>query len=146
IAVPDRHELRNHVFMLRERIIDIQRRKIDNDISYVLDLRAGVDPVLLLEKLAQYDQNVDESSRRQNLSMLRILEARIALFVACSGKLDAVSPLGTLCRGYSIALKLPEKIPVCSTHDVEKSDNIQVIVKDGKIKCSVVGKEGCEWK
>ncbi len=146
IAVPDRKELLNRVKMLRERIIEAQRRSIEENISHVTELKAGVDPGSFLRKLAQYTQYIDEINRRQESGIRRILEAKKNLFGAQTGKLDAVSPLRTLYRGYSIALKLPDKTLVGSIRDVERTDEMQIIVKDGKIKCGVNDKEECEWK
>jgi exodeoxyribonuclease VII large subunit len=54
--------------------------------------------------------------------------------------------LGTLSRGYSITLKLPEKTPVRSISEVDKNDEVEIIVNDGKIRCSVKNKEVCIWK
>ncbi|MBU4491674.1 MAG: exodeoxyribonuclease VII large subunit, partial [Euryarchaeota archaeon] len=61
-------------------------------------------------------------------------------------KLSAVSPLGTLARGYSITLKMPDRTLVRSIADVEKKDELEIIVNDGKIKSNVNDKEVCEWK
>jgi exodeoxyribonuclease VII large subunit len=79
-------------------------------------------------------------------SIEKLLETKTSAFKACAGKLDAVSPLGTFSRGYSIALKLPDKKPIRSISDVEKNDEIQILVNDGKIKCGVHDKEECKWK
>lgn len=78
--------------------------------------------------------------------MQRILEVKMSLFAAHAGKLDAVSPLGTLSRGYSITLKLPDKTLVRSIDDIEERGELQIIVNDGKIKCHVDDKEVCKWK
>jgi exodeoxyribonuclease VII large subunit len=74
------------------------------------------------------------------------MEVRTSLLNAHAGKLDAVSPLGTLLRGYSITLKLPDNTLVRSVADVEKRDELSIIVNDGKIKCGVNDKEVCKWK
>jgi exodeoxyribonuclease VII large subunit len=89
---------------------------------------------------------MDDIARRQALSVQRILEVKKSLFAAQAGKLDAVSPLGTFSRGYSITLKLPDKTLVRSIDDVEERDGLQIIVNDGIIKCHVDDKEVCKWK
>lgn len=146
IAVPDRAELANHINRLGDRLIENQRRNISDSINHISELKAGVEPRLLLERLSNYMQYTDEMTQRQILSLKRILESKTSLFNAHAGKLDAVSPLGTLLRGYSITLKLPEETLVRRIGDVEKKDELSIIVNDGKIKCKVNDKEVCTWK
>jgi exonuclease VII large subunit len=35
---------------------------------------------------------------------------------------------------------------VQSIEDVERSDEVSIIVSDGKIRCNVKDKEECKWK
>jgi exodeoxyribonuclease VII large subunit len=146
MAVPDRAELANHINRLGERLIDNQRRSISDTASHLSELEAGVEPRLFLERLADYMQYMDEMTQRQTLCVKRILETKKSVFNVHAGKLDAVSPLGTLLRGYSITLKLPGKTLVSSINDVEKKDELEIIVNDGKIKSRVNDKEVCTWK
>jgi len=146
IAVPDRRELHSHISRLSDRLIESQRLNIEDKMSRLSQLKAGIEPCLLLDRLSHHMQYIDELTRRQTLSIQRILEVKRSLFMAHAGKLDAVSPLGTLSRGYSIILKLPDKTIVRSTGDVEEKDELQIIVNDGKIKCYVTNKEVCKWK
>jgi len=121
IAVPDRLELTNHITRLGQRLIGNQRRFVTDRISHLSDLR-------------------------QKSSIGRLIDIKKALMDANAGKLNAVSPLGTLSRGYGITLKLPGKTLVQSIEDVERSDEVSIIVSDGKIICSVNDKEECKWK
>ncbi len=146
IAVPDRQELCNRISRLGDRLTEIQRRNINDKINYLAQLKASIEPGLLLDRVSHYMQYMDDIARRQTLNVQRILEVKRSLFVTHAGKLGAVSPLGTLSRGYSITLKLPDKTLVRSTDDVEERDELQLIVNDGKIKCHVDDKEVCKWK
>lgn len=146
IAVPDRQELYNQVMRLRELLIERQRRNIHDNSLHIDKLRRSADPHLYREKLSDHMQYLDDIAQRQVLSIKRSLETKTSQFGACTGKLDAVSPLRTLSRGYSIAMKYPEKTIVRWINDVEKNDEIQILVNDGKIKCGVKDKEECKWK
>ncbi len=146
IAVPDRQELANHINRLGDRIIENQRRSVSDLVAHVSELAAGVEPRVLMERIADNMQYIDEITQRQILSLKIIMESKKSLFNAHAGKLGAVSPLGTLLRGYSMTLKLPEETLVRSIGDVEKKDELSIIVNDGKIKCKVNDKEVCTWK
>jgi exodeoxyribonuclease VII large subunit len=146
IAVPDRQELYNKVMRLKELLIERQRRNIRDSSFRIDELRRSADPHLFQKKISDHMQYLDDLAQRQVLSMHRMLETRTSQFGACTGKLDAVSPLRTLSRGYSIAMKYPEKTLVRWISDVEKNDEIQILVNDGKIKCGVHDKEECKWK
>jgi exodeoxyribonuclease VII large subunit len=145
IAVPQKEELANQVNRLRDRLIENEKRYFSDLLSHISELRSKVNPSLLLERVAQYTQYVDELSQKQGTSFRRLLEVKQALLDADAVKLHAVSPLGTLSRGYSITLRLPKKMPVRSISDIEISDEISIIVNDGKIKCVVNDKEECKW-
>jgi exodeoxyribonuclease VII large subunit len=145
IAVPERQELLAHLSRFNDRLIQNQRLSISNWRSIIRDLKEKVDPGLLLDMLAENIQHLDELSQRQTKSIQRILEGKKAMVGICAGKLDTVSPLGTLSRGYSITLKLPESTLVRSIGDVAEKDNVQIIVNDGKIICEVRTKEVSKW-
>ncbi len=146
LVVPDRQELFSRISRLSDRLIENQRRSISDKITHVSELKAGVEPRLFLERLASYMQFIDELTQRQSLNIQRLLEVKRSLLNAHAGKLDAVSPLGTLARGYSITLKMPDRTLVRSINDVEKKDELEIIVNDGKIKSNVNDKEVCTWK
>lgn len=146
IAVPDRLEILNRIRRLNDRLIETQVRMINEKKSYLNDLKKRIDPAIFRERLAQHIQYIDELEQRELLSIRRIMEIKKAEFAARTGRLNAVSPLGTLSRGYSITLKLPGRTPVRSLSDVNKKDELEIIVSDGKIKCGVKNKEVCTWK
>jgi exodeoxyribonuclease VII large subunit len=146
IAVPQREELTNQISRLGDRLIENEKRYLNDMQSHISGLRSSVDPCLLLERVAQSMQYVDELAQKKTSGFGRLLEVKQALLDAYAGKLDAVSPLGTLSRGYSITLKLPHKTPVRCIADIEISDEISIIVNDGKIQCKVNNKEECKWK
>jgi exodeoxyribonuclease VII large subunit len=146
IAVPQREEITNQISRLGDRLIENEKRYLNDMQSHISGLRSRVDPCLLLERVAQSMQYVDELAQKKTSGFGRLLEVKQALLDAYAGKLDAVSPLGTLSRGYSITLKLPHKTPVRCIADIEISDEISIIVNDGKIQCKVNNKEECKWK
>lgn len=146
IAVPDRKEIYNQVIRLNDRLTDAQLNYLAGRQTVLNDLKKCADPGSFLKNLGDHIQHLDDLTQRQDLSMKRILEGKSASFGTMTARLDAVSPLGTLLRGYSIVLKLPGKDLITSIASVKKKDNIQIIVTDGRINCEVNDKEECKWK
>lgn len=146
IAVPERQELINQIQRLHDRLIESHVSYMKEKMSHLSELKTSIEPHLLKERLGHHMQYMDETSQRQTLIIKRILDGKRSLFQIHAGKLDAVSPIGTLSRGYCITLKMPDETLVCSINDIEEKDKAQIIMKDGKIKCNVYDKEGCTWK
>lgn len=146
IAVPDRQELLNHIIRLNEKMIVDMEYYINEKLSRVVELDKSVEPLRFMDKLDEHIQHIDELTERQVMGIKRIIEVKNALFNAQAGMLDAVSPLGTLVRGYSIVMKLPDMGLISSVKEVKKDDEIRIIVTDGKINCCVKDKEVCKWK
>lgn len=61
-------------------------------------------------------------------------------FISCTAKLDAMSPLKVLTRGYAMA-QTADGGMIHSVHQLSQGDPIRVTVCDGTILASVTGKE-----
>jgi exodeoxyribonuclease VII large subunit len=87
-------------------------------------------PESMLESRYQYLDN--------QLRLLRLLsEKRFDTFRKAAGlalsRLEALSPLAVLARGYSVARTSPDKKVVRSVTDVETGDLMETIVRDGSL-------------
>lgn len=145
IAVPDRQELFSNIIRLNGSLLWNMEYCINEKLSRVAELDKRVDPVLFMDNLDEHIRHIGELTGRQEMGIKRIIEVKNALFNARAGMLDAVSPLGTLVRGYSIVMKLPDMRLISSIKEVEENDNVRIIVTDGKINCCVKDKEVCKW-
>lgn len=72
----------------------------------------------------------------QNSIKLKIKEARTN-FIKEASKLDSLSPLKTLARGYSIVSNAESGRIVKSIKDVHKNDNIKIRLSDGEINGTI---------
>ncbi len=61
-------------------------------------------------------------------------------FQTVLGKLNALSPLQVMERGYSLAYKEDELIK--SVSQIEEKDQVEVKLKDGVLTCEVLEKRG----
>ena len=87
------------------------------------------------QKINEYYINID--MKIKNMEMIiqsKIREAKLKA-INYTEKLDALSPLKTLTRGYSIVEK--EGNLLKSTKQVHKNDHINIRLEDGKITAIV---------
>lgn len=85
-----------------------------------------------IENLAQqYRQRIDELTRQLFFKARHQLYVNKERFGNCLGKLDALSPLAILSRGYSITLKLPGEKLIKNTKQIKKGDIIKTKLHKG---------------
>jgi exodeoxyribonuclease VII large subunit len=139
IVVPRKSELLDQVIDLEAQLLRCMRRKLElakeNWRGFVKRL---ADPE---RKLRETQQRVDDLSvdlLRRFRDRLRQCKDRLA---QGSGRLDALSPLAVLDRGYSIAHKLPEDTLVRDAASLSDGDRLRVTFAKGKAICRVEAKE-----
>ena len=86
--------------------------------------------------IEQKQQLVDSLLTSALLSIQRKLDTENAKFSATAARLDALSPLKVMARGYSIITKDNEV--VTSSKKLEKGDRIAVGFADGERNCEVI--------
>src|SRR4029434_3763841 len=139
IAVPRKSELVGQVMDMEEQLARCMWRRLElakeNWRGFVKRL---VDPE---RKLRETQQRVDELS----LDLVRRFRDRMRQvkdrFVQGGGRLDALSPLAVLDRGYSIVHKIPEEKLVKDTTSLDLGDFLRVTFAKGKAICRVERKE-----
>ena len=138
LAVPDQDALRQTLDEMQNAMAVAMQTKIDRAGERLANLSGR--PVLK-SPLASFE------SRRKALELMekRLISAQSGnvarnrqRFVAQVSKLDAMSPLKVLTRGYAMAAKEDGTI-VRSVHDVKPKEPIAVRVSDGTIVATVIG-------
>ena len=90
--------------------------------------------------------------KRKNLTLLqnrllsaqsRIVDRKNQQFIACTAKLDAMSPLKVLTRGYAL-VRTDEGDVLRSVSQVEPGDRIVVSLSDGSLAAAVTEKESAQ--
>jgi exodeoxyribonuclease VII large subunit len=127
--------IREHIYHLSKRLSDPRkeianmRLRVDDNLSRIIyafssDIRNARDArIVWVERFYQCMQH----GLAYNRSKLQ----------AVTGKLDSLSPLSTLSRGYSIALSLPEYKVIKDVGVVSLGQEVEVIVARGKMVCRV---------
>ena len=90
--------------------------------------------------LDQKRKNLELLKNRMISAEARTVEGKRRHFVACVSKLDAMSPLKVLTRGYALARTESGEV-LKSVHQVNPGDGIVVNLSDGSLTAAVTEKE-----
>ena len=142
IAVPDQDALRQTLDTMSEAMVNAMNRRIkaaQQHLKVLSDspaLRSPEGYLLQRKKMLELLQNRLLAAQNQQLN------AKSRRFVALTAKLDAMSPLKVLSRGYAMT-QLTDGQIVRSVRDVAPGDQIRITLEDGHFFASVTDtKEG----
>lgn len=137
LAVPNVEEIKLKLETYNSRYKLALSKKLDNlryQFEKCIQSRVFTDPLYSInEKYMEIDKNINQL---RDLVKAKMNDNKVKLNENIS-KLDTLSPLKTLLRGYSITETSDGKV-LKSIKQVNKSDNISIILQDGKIDAKVV--------
>lgn len=87
--------------------------------------------------IKQYEQRLDEIQEGLGLRFKHYIELKEGDFKLVSEKLEILSPLGILKRGYSASFKLPHRRLVKDTRFIKKGDLIETRISRGSFTSRV---------
>ena len=136
-AVPDCLELKANLLSYKQRLNTVSKSILESERKRLLAIeKSGAlkNPLLKIN-----DSKKDILYLNEKLVSLTasVVEANRSKVNALCGKLDALSPLGVIARGYSVT-KSKDKI-IKSVKDVKIDDEITVNLSDGMITATVCG-------
>lgn len=137
LATPDINEILYLISSYRSQLSNLLLRELSRKkekLKLLSERKMFTDPEYYLqEKRLLCAFLYDKLSRLMNSK----LNESSAELQKLAGKLDAISPLSTLARGYAIGYNLTQSTPVLSTDDVDMGDNLSIKLKDGSVMASV---------
>jgi exodeoxyribonuclease VII large subunit len=139
IAVPEKTGLIKHLESTLSRMEQAAIHIIADRRHHIEYLYSRIDPERFAEILRRDMQRIDELSSRMEMAFGKAMESRHASLSGLAGRLNAVSPLNTLERGYSITLKSEGHAVIRSVDDVKTDDSVDVRLIDGTLECKVTG-------
>ena len=135
LAVPDIREHKAYVASMYKILNDVMLLKIENEKNKVRNLvssKAFMNPADLIRSHRQY---LDGLTFACESSVNLAIEKQRVNFSSLVSKLDAMSPLKVLSRGYAMVEK--ENSIVTEASSLGKGDVINLNFADGKVKCEV---------
>jgi len=91
----------------------------------------------ILQRIGRLNEKLAQVSQRLKTMGDFCLRQRRAQLASLMGRLDALSPLSVLKRGYSICQKLPDKEVVTAADQVRPQDKVLVRLHQGELSCQV---------
>lgn len=139
IVVPRKSELVEQLMDLEEQLLRCMRRKLalarEEWTGFV---RRLADPERKVRETQQYVDELSVDLLRRFRDRMRLLKHRL---VQGGARLEALSPLAVLDRGYSIAHKMPEEKLVKDAVFLDIGDFLRITFAKGKAVCRVERKE-----
>lgn len=132
VSVPSQIELQKLVKMHSIRMNNAMTKKIEANRKHLSILI----PRTPQDKINELSQRLDmKVQNMENIYKLRVNEKRRAL-AEQTAKLDALSPLKTLMRGYSIAMDDDGNV-LKSVSEFNKNTEFRLMLQDGNVDCIV---------
>lgn len=138
LAVPDSSKLLYDIITLKNRMKSSVRYKITTEEQRIDNLSDKLSAMSENYQISKIKTNLDNITLRLNRSFSDILKSKNEALKENVAKLNALSPLNILSRGYSLAYKNSNLIK--STDDVEINDNIKLQLSNGLLECTVNSK------
>lgn len=133
ISVPSQLELVSRIDMLKNKLTNDMLKKIERG-------RMRVDNVKLKnpkDKIDDYSIKLDDTVKQLTKSFkMEIMKKKELLGQSCA-KLDAMSPLAVMARGYAIPMNEENKV-IRSIGELEKDTKFKLRLADGEKNCVAV--------
>lgn len=139
--VPNQHEIRDWLVQTQSRVEFAMRKCIDRLREQLDAIRQR--PVLVRpeESIQLRMQRIDELNERLQLGINRQIEKQRQAIATLAATMEAVSPIRTLHRGYSLCRKAETSEIVRIASDVQVGDEILTELVDSRIRSTVVSTE-----
>ncbi len=144
LAVPDQQQERQRLEGLTLRLRQAMEVQLDRDRK---ELRRLEQSRVLRNPVAVVDDQrmrLDGVQRRLAMALERTLRRGRVELAGLAGRVDAMSPLKVLSRGYAIAKA--EGRAVTTVEQVQPGQAMDVLVADGVYHCRVEEKEEHQWR
>lgn len=144
LAVPDQQQERQRLegFTLRLRqAMEVQLDRDRKELRRLEQSRVLRNPVAVVDDQRMH---LDGVQRRLAMALERTLRRGRVELAGLAGRVDAMSPLKVLSRGYAIAKA--EGRAVTTVEQVQPGQAMDVLVADGVYHCRVEEKEEQQWR
>ena len=140
LAVPDQDALRQNLDAMAMSMASALNRQMKGARQHLNILSASPALQSPTGYVEQRRKSLELLQNRLVSAESRAVESKKRRFIGCVSKLDAMSPLKVLTRGYALVRTDDDQV-LKSVHQVQRGDKIKVNLSDGKLTASVLNKE-----
>lgn len=137
LVIKTRAEFLSEIESLSDTLNELIKWEIAEKKKLLIYLETRLKGLQPSARLKQFSQALDEFSLRLKLGIEHFLAFQKQKLSALLDNINSLSPLKILARGYSIALKLPEKQIIKNTEMVQSGDDLEIKLHLGKLLCRV---------
>jgi len=137
LVIPRKEELQEKISIMTGRLGKVLSNKIQLLREKLTKLKESYVLREPLNLFAQARQHLDELEKGLTVGLRHLLDSKKqGLMVSC-GKLEALSPLAVLSRGYSITMKLPENEVLKDSKKLKKGDKVRTTLGSGSFVSNI---------
>jgi len=136
LAVPDQDALRQNLdsmYAAMATALDRQLKSVQQNLTLLSQSPGLQSPLTYYEQKSIITENL---SQRLCAAQTRILDIKFHQFVGLTAKLDAMSPLKVMSRGYAI-MQTPGGEVVRSVKQLSIGDALHITLADGNVSASI---------
>ena len=137
LATPDRVELDKMLRTRTQRLLNLLSGRFEAARQRLDDLAGRRVFQRPLERLRDQERKLDEWDGRLRRAMANCLQKARQQADARAARLQSLSPLNVLARGYSLTRTWPERRLVASVQEVHAGDRLEILLHDGKLRTLV---------
>lgn len=137
LVIPRKEDLINLINTAVTRLGNALDSKINILAEKLTTLRESYILRQPLNLIVQYEQGIDDLRKDMAIRIDHLIRIKGENFNLLTGKLETLSPLAILNRGYSITTKLPEGTILKDASLLKKGDEIETKLGRGKFKSRV---------
>ena len=136
LVYPEYIDLINRIAVDKKRTIVAMKNYIERKHQYVERLKAAKLEKVPLDQINRYHMIIESVMNKSESRLRYNIEKYKTICATSISKIDALSPLKTLVRGYSVAEDSNGNI-IKKVKDVKANDEIKITLTDGKIQAIV---------
>ena len=136
LVYPEYSEIVNRIMTDKKRTIIAMKNYIDRKRQYVDRITAAKLEKVPLDKINRYRLTIDNLITKSEATLRYNIEKYRTRCIKSISMIDALSPLKTITRGYSVTEDINGNV-IRKTSDVKPNDEIKITLTDGKINAIV---------
>jgi len=118
-------------------LVRLQNKKLNDLLATLRTLHAKLLSCTPLHRIRDLNYRLNLQHQTLQAAIKKSLQHEQQWLANLAGKLDALSPLATLKRGFSITTRLSDQTILRDTNQVNRGDKIQVRLMKGSLKCTI---------